>query len=86
MRRAARIDSTQREIVSALRAIGATVQPLHSVGRGCPDLLVGFRGRNLLVECKSTGGKLTPDQERWHAEWRGEVLVAVTIDDVVRGL
>ena len=41
MRRAARTDANQAEIVAALRGVGASVQPLHAVGQGCPDLLVG---------------------------------------------
>ena len=45
MRRAARVDRNQAEIVVALRAGGASVQPLHAVGKGVPDLLVGWRGK-----------------------------------------
>lgn len=80
MRRAARVDDNQREIVAALRAAGATVQPLHAVGQGCPDLLVGFRGFNLLVEVKD-GKKwasqrvLTDRQKEWHGGWKGTVAV-----------
>jgi hypothetical protein len=80
MRRAAKVDRNQAEIVAALRAAGATVQPLHAVGQGCPDLLVGFRGRNLLIECKD-GAKslsrraLTDRQQEWHGGWKGTVAV-----------
>ena len=48
MRRAAKIDSNHAEIVAALRGIGAYVMSLASVGGGCPDLLVGFRGHTFL--------------------------------------
>ena len=80
MRRIARVDRNQAEIVAALRAAGATVQPLHAVGQGCPDLLVGFRGFNLLVEVKD-GAKslsrrsLTDRQTAWHGGWKGTVAV-----------
>jgi len=40
--KAARTDANQSEIVAGLRAIGATVQPLHAVGKGCPDLMVAI--------------------------------------------
>lgn len=81
MRRAAKTDANQAEIVAALRAIGATVQPLHSVGDGCPDLLAGFRGRNLLIECKMPKtGKLTADQVEWHGGWKGQVAVVEDVD------
>jgi len=76
MRRAARTDSTQRAIVEALRQAGATVQPLHQLGGGIPDLLVALPdGSTLLIECKAAKGKLTDDQERWLAGWQGRVEV-----------
>ena len=75
-RRAARVDANQSTIVDDLRAIGATVQPLHAVGDGCPDLLVGYGGLNYMLEVKDgakspSRRKLTPDQEDWHGAWRG---------------
>ena len=48
----ARVDANQPVIVAALRAIGATVQHLHAVGQGCPDILVGYDGVNFLMEIK----------------------------------
>ena len=83
MRRAARIDSTQREIVSDLRKLGATVQPLHTVGGGVPDLLVGWKGLNWLVECKSKGKGLNELQKTWHADWRGSVIVATDVETIM---
>lgn len=71
MRRAARVDGNQALIVDTLRGLGASVHHLHSVGMGCPDLLVGYRRANHLVEVKSPGGKLSPGQVEWHDEWRG---------------
>lgn len=86
--RAARIDANQPEIVAALRKAGCTVQHLHSVGRGCPDLLVGRAGVNYLLEIKDGGKaasdqKLTPDQVVWHRDWGGSVAV---VDGVVGAL
>lgn len=83
MRRAAKIDRNQPEVVEALRKIGASVQVLSTVGKGCPDLLVGYRERNFLLEIKDgelppSARKLTPDQLGWHKEWRGQVTV---VDD-----
>ena len=37
-RRAPRIDANQPEIVKSFRKLGCTVQHLHMVGDGCPDL------------------------------------------------
>ena len=78
--RAARSDDNQPAVVSALRGVGATVEHLHRVGGGCPDLLVGYRGVNYLLEVKDGGKppsaqKLTPFQELWHQDWRGHVVI-----------
>jgi len=92
--KAARVDTNQPAIVGALRAYGATVQHLHKVGDGCPDLLVGYMGkdgirRNFLLEVKD-GGKppskrnLTPQQKVWHASWRGTVDVVKNIEDALK--
>ena len=80
MRRAAKVDANQREVVAALRAAGASVQLLHAVGEGCHDLLVGYKGLNMLLEVKDgskppSAQKLTPQQEEWHRDWRGHRVV-----------
>lgn len=87
-RHAARIDANQNEIVQALRTLGATVQILAEVGKGCPDLLVGFRGKNHLLEIKDgrkppSARKLTRDQVQWHFKWRGSVNVVKDIDEAL---
>jgi len=73
-----RVDDNQGDIVRDLRLIGATVLDLSQVGFGCPDLLVGFRRRNFLVEVKNpeTYGKLSDDQNDFIDAWRGEVILA----------
>ncbi len=86
MRRAANLDSNHKDIVLALRAIGVTVQSLASVGSGVPDLLCGFRGVNVLLECKD-GSKpeshrvLTTGEQNWHAKWAGQVCVVTTPEE-----
>jgi hypothetical protein len=90
MRRAAKVDANQTEIVAALRSLGATVQSLASVGHGCPDLLVGFRGQTLLMEVKDgkkppSERKLNDDQLRWHGAWHGGPLAVVdNVDAALR--
>lgn len=86
-----RVDANQKEIVAALRKVGATVQTLHEVGKGCPDLLVAFRGVNYLLEVKD--GKKTPskqrlneDEQEWHAKWGGPVHVVRSVDEAIRVL
>ena len=89
MRRAAKIDANQTEIVKALRQVGASVQSLAATGKGCPDLLVGFRGVNWLMEVKDgnkvkSQRKLTDDQVVWHELWRGQVCVIEDIEQALK--
>lgn len=83
--RAAKVDANQAEIVKVLRACGVSVQPLHTVGGGVPDLLCGFIGLNFLIEVKDgskvpSAQKLTPDQVVWHAAWKAPVHIVNSID------
>jgi len=89
--RAARIDANQREIVRALRKVGASVQHLHAVGQGCPDLLVGFRNVNYLMEIKD--GKKSPSRRRltdaevqWRFLWRGQYALVESVDDALKAI
>lgn len=88
MRRQAKADGNQVEIVKALRDIGATVQHLHTIGKGCPDILVGYRGVNYLMEIKDgskppSKRKLTKDEQAWFNEWKGSVIVVESIEDAL---
>jgi hypothetical protein len=83
-----RIDTNQPIIVEALRQAGASVQHLHFVGQGCPDILIGYRGKNLLAEIKDgskqpSRRKLTEDEAVWHSAWRGQVAVIESVDDAL---
>jgi Holliday junction resolvase len=80
--RSAKADKNQKEIVAALRKMGCTVESLHRVGGGVPDLLVGFHGRNYLVECKMPGKPLNELQKDWISSWRGMVYQVSTLDQV----
>lgn len=88
---AARVDANQPEIVKALRSVGATVEHLHAVGKGCPDISVGWRGVNYFLEIKD-GAKppskreLTPAQKDWHAGWKGQVAVVCNVDEALAAI
>jgi len=85
---AKRVDANQAEIVQALRQCGARVLPIHELGQGAPDLLVGIRGVNLLIEVKD-GSKppsrreLTEDEQVWHELWTGQVAVVTSVDEAI---
>lgn len=91
MRRAAKVDRNHAEVVAALRGVGASVQSLAAVGSGCPDLLVGHRGKNYLFEVKDgsaapSAQKLRPAQVEWLRAWAGEARVVLCPEDALRFL
>lgn len=82
------MDGNQPEIVKALRKIGASVQLLHTVGQGCPDLLAALAGRNVLFEVKDPAQppskrKLTDDEAVWFGNWKGEAHVIETAEQAI---
>jgi len=84
---AKRVDGNQAEIVQALRRCGCSVQTLHTVGHGCPDLLVGFAERDYLLEIKNgTQARLNSREQRWHSDWRGQVAVVRTVEEALRAV
>lgn len=91
MRRKARVDDNQQEIVAALRQVGCSVISLAPVGGGCPDILCGFQGRNILMELKDgskspSRRKLTADQQGFHATWNGQIAVVKNVKEAIRCL
>ncbi len=91
MRRAARTDNNHAEIVAALRSVGAGVCDLSAVGKGCPDLLVAYRGRWLTVEVKDgskppSARKLTAEQQKWHAAHPAQVHVVKNVDEALQAI
>lgn len=77
MRRAAKRDASEPEIVSALIQCGFSVYRLHQP----VDLLVGHRGITFLVECKSGhkgyGKSLNDNQHEFNEAWRGTKVVVL---------
>lgn len=65
-----RADENQAEIVADLRAIGAYVLHLHTIGGGCPDIVVLWRGVLWMFEIKGSKGRLFQKQRDWHRMWR----------------
>jgi hypothetical protein len=74
MRRAARVDANQQQIISALRAAGAYVWII-----GLPvDLLVGYKGHTFLMEIKTDSKKrLTALQADFFENWSGSTLCRI---------
>lgn len=91
MRRAAKRDGNHAEIVKALRSAGCGVVDLAAVGAGVPDLVVcapAHPFRTCLMEVKDgskppSARRLTADQERFHAAWRGEIAVVTCVAEAL---
>lgn len=86
MRRVGKVDANQAAIVQRLRQCAVKVEILSDVGKGCPDILCGFRGVNVLLELKNgdktaSRQKLTADQVAWHQSWPGQVDVVSTFEE-----
>ena len=75
-----RVDTNHREIVTALERIGAAVQSLHTIGKGCPDLLVSYRGCNYVLELKTPKGKRNAQQLEWHNKWQADVHTVSSVE------
>lgn len=89
MVRFGRVDANQKTIVAWLREIpGVSVHILSDAGDGFPDLVIGYRGVNYLVELKDgakskSAQKLTPDQVEWHLVWNGQKAVCNCLGDIL---
>ena len=85
---AAAVDENQPAVVKLFRKLGWSVQVLSTVGGGVPDIIVGKNQVNLFVEIKDgnkppSARKLTTAQVKWHKEWRGNVHIVISEDDVL---
>jgi Holliday junction resolvase len=87
--RAKRVDDNQKEIVRQLRQLGASVRPLHMVGQGLPDIIVGVRNQNFLIEIKDgkkskSKKKLTDDEQEFFDTWKGQVAKCETLEEIIK--
>lgn len=86
-----RIDANHNVIVDGLRRVGAEAQSLASIGKGCVDVLVAYRGSWYVAEIKD-GSKppskqaLTPDEIKWHERFSRKAPVHIwrSLDDALR--
>lgn len=87
-----RIDANQPAIVDALRKHGASVWITSDLGFGGPDIVVGWRGRNIMMQIKDgdkhlSAQALTDDEGRFHESWRGSnILVINSIEAAIKAL
>ena len=82
MRRAAKRDQSERDIITALRLMGWSVLPV-SVANG-PDLFASKGQRTVAIECKTGTRKLRPGQAEWSGTWQGEYVVLRSVEDAMK--
>ena len=89
MRLKARTDYNQKLIVEQLRKLGVSVAVTSMLGKGFPDLVLGYQNRNFLVELKD-GAKpksqkgLTMDEAKFFTAWKGSVCKCENIDEILK--
>jgi hypothetical protein len=80
MRRAARRDANEQDIIKAMREAGAYVKVIND--EGLFDLLASYRGETMLIEVKDgskppSARRLTDAEQKFHDEWPGSDLYIV---------
>lgn len=85
----ARVDGNQKELVKQLRAIGCSVAVTSQLGKGFPDIVVGYRGVNYLCEIKDpakppSNRKLTEAEDKFSVEWRGQYCIIESLEDFLK--
>jgi hypothetical protein len=79
-----RVDANQKPITKELRDLGFSVSLTHEVGKGFPDIVVGFMGLNVLIELKvDEKKKLTEAEEQFFNTWKGQVSKSCSSADVI---
>ena len=84
VRRRARTDDNQKEIVDALRKIGAEVTITSELGKGFPDIVVSYRGKWFMIEIKDgdkvpSKQKLTPEELEWHSKQHAPTYIVNSV-------
>jgi len=86
MRRAARRDANEPEIIQAIKEIALAENIEISIFQlsqpGICDLLIGAPNGNFLIEVKGKKGKITPQQTAFFTSWKGPAYVTRSASDV----
>ena len=89
MRKRGRTDENQQEIVKQLRQLGCSVAITSMIGKGFPDFIVGYKGRNLMIELKDgkripSEKKLTMDEAKFFSAWKGQVDKCESLEEICK--
>jgi hypothetical protein len=85
MRKIARTDRNQQELMDTARAVGCTVHDTHQLGGGFPDFLMFLNGKVLMIEVKDgdkppSAQALTKQEEAFQTKWWSVYYVVSTVD------
>ena len=88
MRKKARVHANQKEIVQELRKRGISVLHTHQLGKGAPDIIVGYMNSNYLIELKDgnkskSQQRLTKDELDFSLKWRGNYAVCNSLEQIL---
>ena len=84
-----RTDRNHSEIINAIRKIpNISVFSTHEVGKGFPDIVIGYKGINYLIEIKDgnkppSARKLTDAELQFHSNWKGQIKIVNNLDEVL---
>jgi Holliday junction resolvase len=83
---AKKVDLNHKEMIEKFRELGASVFDASGVGRGFPDIVVGYNRQTVLVEIKSSKKKkFTEAQLKFMAEWKGSAVTRINdVEGVIR--
>lgn len=87
MRRAAKVDDNQPEIVECFRKLGWSVLIISQL-KNCCDIIVSKSGRTIAIEIKDgkkppSAQKLTEGEQKFKDRWQGEYALIKSIDQVL---
>jgi len=87
VRYSAKTDDNHMDVVKRFREYGCSVLDASRMGKGFPDIIVGYRHVNYLIEIKDgkkpqSKQKLTPDQVVFFDTWKGQVQVINSLEAV----
>lgn len=90
---AKKVDANHGTIVDGLRAVGAEVQSLADIGKGCVDAAVAFRGRWYMAEIKDgslppSKRALTEAEKAWHEKFGRNAPVHIwnSLEEALRAI
>lgn len=85
-----RTDANHKQILQLLKRIpNLSVFSTHILGKGFPDIVIGYKGINYLVEIKDgnkvkSQKKLTEAETKFHEQWKGQIMIAENIDEILK--